>query len=153
MDTFFINFTTVHYWFHQRIFTSNTYSQQLCLSFEIKLFLLNSHNVIFSYSQALTSMSSSPQPIHDLDSVANNPEFWRQKAAIANVSGFNPLIYGNDVDSIDVATRVAMVRNFLVIHIYVCVFVFYYFSEALVVLRNCLFTCLSVSMALLDTRV
>lgn len=27
-------------------------------------------------------------------------------------SGFNPFIYGNDVDSVDVATRVAMVRFF-----------------------------------------
>merc|ERR1719334_2363588 len=27
-------------------------------------------------------------------------------------TGFNPLIYGNDVDSVDVATRVAMVRFF-----------------------------------------
>lgn len=28
-----------------------------------------------------------------------------------SVSSFNPLIYGNDVDSVDVATRVAMVNN------------------------------------------
>lgn len=28
-------------------------------------------------------------------------------------SGFNPLIYGNDVDSVDVATRVAMVILFI----------------------------------------
>lgn len=28
-----------------------------------------------------------------------------------SVCGFNPFIYGNDVDSVDVATRVAMVRE------------------------------------------
>ena len=27
-----------------------------------------------------------------------------------SICGFNPFIYGNDVDSVDVATRVAMVR-------------------------------------------
>ena len=30
----------------------------------------------------------------------------------AAATGFNPFIYGNDVDSVDVATRVAMVSAF-----------------------------------------
>jgi hypothetical protein len=32
------------------------------------------------------------------------------QSAGAAATGFNPFIYGNDVDSVDVATRVAMVR-------------------------------------------
>ena len=33
----------------------------------------------------------------------------RPQLAGAAATGFNPFIYGNDVDSVDVATRVAMV--------------------------------------------
>ncbi|XP_061705886.1 MAP kinase-activating death domain protein isoform X1 [Cydia pomonella] len=35
-----------------------------------------------------------------------------QRGSLASSQPFNPLIYGNDVDSVDVATRVAMVRFF-----------------------------------------
>ncbi|XP_021954472.1 MAP kinase-activating death domain protein isoform X3 [Folsomia candida] len=36
----------------------------------------------------------------------------QQQPRPSNASTFNPLIYGNDVDSVDVATRIAMVRFF-----------------------------------------
>ncbi|KAI8480483.1 hypothetical protein Bbelb_417680 [Branchiostoma belcheri] len=54
--------------------------------------------------QALSSMSMAPQPILNLDKV--------QEESLAVPMGFNPLIYGNDVDSVDIATRVAMVKFF-----------------------------------------
>ena len=60
-------------------------------------------------------MSVSPQPIKNLDQVmAQNPELIEQqrKDSSSFDQGFNPLIYGNDVDSVDIATRVAMVRFF-----------------------------------------
>ncbi|KAH3890096.1 hypothetical protein DPMN_014167 [Dreissena polymorpha] len=60
--------------------------------------------------QALTSMSMTPQPIKNLDALAQNPDIWTRRESFSNNTGFNPLIYGNDVDSVDVATRVAMVR-------------------------------------------
>ncbi|XP_074660769.1 MAP kinase-activating death domain protein-like [Tubulanus polymorphus] len=63
--------------------------------------------------QALASMSMSPQPIKNLDAVAHNPDTWKRRDSFSSATtGFNPLIYGNDVDSVDVATRVAMVRFF-----------------------------------------
>ncbi|XP_060556935.1 MAP kinase-activating death domain protein-like isoform X3 [Ruditapes philippinarum] len=62
--------------------------------------------------QALTSMSMTPQPIKNLDALAQNPEMWKRRESFSSMTGFNPLIYGNDVDSVDVATRVAMVRFF-----------------------------------------
>ena len=66
--------------------------------------------------QALASMSMSPQPIKNLDTIAQNPaDQWQRpppEPSNAN-NGFNPLIYGNDVDSVDIATRVAMVMRLL----------------------------------------
>ncbi|PVD33451.1 hypothetical protein C0Q70_04707 [Pomacea canaliculata] len=62
--------------------------------------------------QALASMSMTPQPIKNLDAIAQNPEMWQRRESFSSQTGFNPLIYGNDVDSVDVATRVAMVRFF-----------------------------------------
>ena len=55
-------------------------------------------------------MSMTPQPIKDLETLAQNPEMWQRRDSFSSTTGFNPLIYGNDVDSVDVATRVAMVR-------------------------------------------
>ncbi|KAG8190369.1 hypothetical protein JTE90_022014 [Oedothorax gibbosus] len=65
--------------------------------------------------QALASMSMSPQPIKNLDRI--QPGVADRLAAQEPpppplTTGFNPLIYGNDVDSVDVATRIAMVRFF-----------------------------------------
>ncbi|KAK3590549.1 hypothetical protein CHS0354_023617 [Potamilus streckersoni] len=62
--------------------------------------------------QALASMSMTPQPIKNLDVLAQNPDIWKRRESFSLQTGFNPLIYGNDVDSVDVATRVAMVRFF-----------------------------------------
>ena len=55
-------------------------------------------------------MSVSPQPIKDIDELKTSIEFFSDHIeASSSNNGFNPLIYGNDVDSVDVATRVAMV--------------------------------------------
>ena len=56
-------------------------------------------------------MSMTPQPIKNLDALAQNPELWHRRDSGGAQTGFNPLIYGNDVDSVDVATRVAMVSK------------------------------------------
>jgi hypothetical protein len=64
-------------------------------------------------NQALASLSSSPQPVKNFE------VFFNQQSSSAYMSSkdqqmdaisksFNPLIYGNDVDSVDVATRIAM---------------------------------------------
>ena len=63
-------------------------------------------------------MSSSPQPVKNFEVFFN-----QQSTALQNVQSnkehldiisksFNPLIYGNDVDSVDVATRITMVQFF-----------------------------------------
>ncbi|XP_057637995.1 MAP kinase-activating death domain protein isoform X12 [Chionomys nivalis] len=68
--------------------------------------------------QALASMSLGTQPILNLEKFHEGQE---SPLLLGRPSGdlqatpsteFNPLIYGNDVDSVDVATRVAMVRFF-----------------------------------------
>lgn len=56
-------------------------------------------------------MSMTPQPIKNLDTFASNPETLHRHQNLVATTGFNPLIYGNDVDSVDVATRVAMVGH------------------------------------------
>ncbi|XP_077084902.1 MAP kinase-activating death domain protein isoform X19 [Siphateles boraxobius] len=66
--------------------------------------------------QALASMSLNTQPILNLEKFQDGQESsllppGRDKASPSSTE-FNPLIYGNDVDSVDVATRVAMVRFF-----------------------------------------
>jgi hypothetical protein len=40
------------------------------------------------------------------------PPMQHLQSTGAAATGFNPFIYGNDVDSVDVATRVAMVSAF-----------------------------------------
>lgn len=64
-------------------------------------------------------MSMTPQPIKNLESLTENPELnpelWKRRESFSSATGFNPLIYGNDVDSVDVATRVAMVSFFLLL--------------------------------------
>ncbi|KAG1661537.1 MAP kinase-activating death domain protein [Nymphon striatum] len=66
--------------------------------------------------QALASMCMSPQPIKNLDKIHPDSVIPMMMAAQDPTpplnTGFNPFIYGNDVDSVDVATRVAMVRFF-----------------------------------------
>ncbi|KAM7405788.1 hypothetical protein PAMP_000215 [Pampus punctatissimus] len=61
-------------------------------------------------------MSLNTQPILNLEKFQEGQEMpllppGRDKASPSSTE-FNPLIYGNDVDSVDVATRVAMVRFF-----------------------------------------
>ena len=77
----------------------------------------------------------SPQPITNLETVAPHQESWQRRDSFSSATtGFNPLIYGNDVDSVDVATRVAMVTVFVyVVVMHVC-------------LSVCLFVCLLVRM-------
>ncbi len=63
--------------------------------------------------KALTSLSFSPQPVKNLEQF-----FTQQSNALKNKEqvkdlmsqSFSPLIYGNDVDSVDVATRITMVQ-------------------------------------------
>ncbi|XP_077142887.1 MAP kinase-activating death domain protein isoform X8 [Ranitomeya variabilis] len=66
--------------------------------------------------QALASMSLNTQPILNLDRFHESSEASMLRphsdAQGTPSTEFNPLIYGNDVDSVDVATRVAMVRFF-----------------------------------------
>ncbi|XP_071414643.1 MAP kinase-activating death domain protein isoform X20 [Pithys albifrons albifrons] len=68
--------------------------------------------------QALASMSLNTQPILNLEKFHEGQEVPLLLGRPQNDSQstpsteFNPLIYGNDVDSVDVATRVAMVRFF-----------------------------------------
>jgi hypothetical protein len=56
-------------------------------------------------------MSTDTEPIQNFDTILND------KAYVLNSTGlqskpYNPFIYGNDIDSVDIATRVAMVRFF-----------------------------------------
>ncbi|KAF4787999.1 MAP kinase-activating death domain protein [Turdus rufiventris] len=68
--------------------------------------------------QALASMSLNTQPILNLEKFHDGQEvpllLGRPQNDLQSTPSteFNPLIYGNDVDSVDVATRVAMVRFF-----------------------------------------
>ncbi|XP_062052170.1 MAP kinase-activating death domain protein isoform X21 [Lepus europaeus] len=68
--------------------------------------------------QALASMSLNTQPILNLEKFHEGQEIPLLLGKPSNdlqstpSTEFNPLIYGNDVDSVDVATRVAMVRFF-----------------------------------------
>ncbi|KAJ8281000.1 hypothetical protein GJAV_G00062130 [Gymnothorax javanicus] len=65
--------------------------------------------------QALASMSLNTQPILNLEKFQEGQEIpllTNRDNASTPSTEFNPLIYGNDVDSVDVATRVAMVRFF-----------------------------------------
>ncbi|XP_039213532.1 MAP kinase-activating death domain protein isoform X8 [Crotalus tigris] len=68
--------------------------------------------------KALASMSLNTQPILNLEKFHESQEIPVLLGRPQNdpqstpSTEFNPLIYGNDVDSVDVATRVAMVRFF-----------------------------------------
>ncbi|XP_040351161.1 MAP kinase-activating death domain protein isoform X33 [Herpailurus yagouaroundi] len=68
--------------------------------------------------KALASMSLNTQPILNLEKFHEGQEIPLLLGRPSNdlqstpSTEFNPLIYGNDVDSVDVATRVAMVRFF-----------------------------------------
>ncbi|XP_053922572.1 MAP kinase-activating death domain protein isoform X13 [Cuculus canorus] len=69
-------------------------------------------------NKALASMSLNTQPILNLEKFHEGQDvpllLGRPQNDLQSTPSteFNPLIYGNDVDSVDVATRVAMVRFF-----------------------------------------
>ncbi|XP_056317690.1 MAP kinase-activating death domain protein isoform X18 [Danio aesculapii] len=82
----------------------------------VRLTLITQKQIFASDSKALASMSLNTQPILNLEKFQDGQELsllppGRDKASPSSTE-FNPLIYGNDVDSVDVATRVAMVRFF-----------------------------------------
>uniref|UniRef100_A0A452UEZ6 MAP kinase-activating death domain protein n=1 Tax=Ursus maritimus TaxID=29073 RepID=A0A452UEZ6_URSMA len=76
------------------------------------------HRGFLDVPQALASMSLNTQPILNLEKFHEGQEIPLLLGRPSNdlqstpSTEFNPLIYGNDVDSVDVATRVAMVRFF-----------------------------------------
>ncbi|XP_031600313.1 MAP kinase-activating death domain protein isoform X1 [Oreochromis aureus] len=82
----------------------------------VRLTVITQKQIFSSENKALTSMSLNTQPILNLEKFQEGQEMpllppGRDKASPSSTE-FNPLIYGNDVDSVDVATRVAMVRFF-----------------------------------------
>ncbi|XP_077084915.1 MAP kinase-activating death domain protein isoform X31 [Siphateles boraxobius] len=82
----------------------------------VRLTVITQKQIFASDSKALASMSLNTQPILNLEKFQDGQESsllppGRDKASPSSTE-FNPLIYGNDVDSVDVATRVAMVRFF-----------------------------------------
>ncbi|XP_028812028.1 MAP kinase-activating death domain protein isoform X10 [Denticeps clupeoides] len=82
----------------------------------VRLTVITQKQIFASDSKALASMSLNTQPILNLEKFQEGQELpllppGRDKASPSSTE-FNPLIYGNDVDSVDVATRVAMVRFF-----------------------------------------
>ncbi|XP_016309862.1 MAP kinase-activating death domain protein-like isoform X16 [Sinocyclocheilus anshuiensis] len=82
----------------------------------VRLTVITQKQIFASDSKALASMSLNTQPILNLEKFQDGQELSllppvRDKASPSSTE-FNPLIYGNDVDSVDVATRVAMVRFF-----------------------------------------
>ncbi|XP_052457747.1 MAP kinase-activating death domain protein isoform X22 [Carassius gibelio] len=82
----------------------------------VRLTVITQKQIFASDSKALASMSLNTQPILNLEKFQDGQEMsllppGRDKASPSSTE-FNPLIYGNDVDSVDVATRVAMVRFF-----------------------------------------
>ena len=70
------------------------------------------YNVLsYHLKQALGSVSNDAEPIPSPDTILNAKSPINGPKALPSTA-FNPFICGNDVDSIDVATRVAMVRFF-----------------------------------------
>ena len=60
----------------------------------------------------MTSLSSSPQPVKSFEGFFNqqtNAQSNKEHLELISKT-FSPLIYGNDVDSVDVATRITMVQ-------------------------------------------
>lgn len=60
-------------------------------------------------------MSIDPEPIQSFDALLNDKSYLMtvNHPAPLPSTAYNPFIYGNDVDSVDIATRVAMVRFFM----------------------------------------
>ncbi|XP_058237810.1 MAP kinase-activating death domain protein isoform X33 [Hemibagrus wyckioides] len=82
----------------------------------VRLTVITQKQIFASDTKALASMSLNTQPILNLEKFQEGQDLTllppgRDKSSPSSTE-FNPLIYGNDVDSVDVATRVAMVRFF-----------------------------------------
>lgn len=56
-------------------------------------------------------MSVDAEPIPNFDTVINDKTLLTNPKTLPSTT-YNPFIFGNDVDSVDVATRVAMIRFF-----------------------------------------
>ncbi|XP_026563851.1 MAP kinase-activating death domain protein isoform X6 [Pseudonaja textilis] len=84
----------------------------------ISMSAITQQQLLTPEKKALASMSLNTQPILNLEKFHESQEIplllGRQQNDLQSTPSteFNPLIYGNDVDSVDVATRVAMVRFF-----------------------------------------
>ncbi|XP_058858816.1 MAP kinase-activating death domain protein-like isoform X20 [Acipenser ruthenus] len=84
----------------------------------VSMTALMQRQLFASENKALASMSLNTQPILNLEKFHEGQDLplltarARDDGASTPSNDFNPLIYGNDVDSVDVATRVAMVRFF-----------------------------------------
>uniref|UniRef100_A0A8C9RBI8 MAP kinase-activating death domain protein n=1 Tax=Scleropages formosus TaxID=113540 RepID=A0A8C9RBI8_SCLFO len=81
----------------------------------VRLTAITQRLIFASDNKALASMSLNTQPILNLEKFHESQEIpllASRDSACTPSTEFNPLIYGNDVDSVDVATRVAMVRFF-----------------------------------------
>uniref|UniRef100_UPI00398F69D4 MAP kinase-activating death domain protein n=1 Tax=Pristiophorus japonicus TaxID=55135 RepID=UPI00398F69D4 len=89
--------------------------EQSCL---VSLSVIMQQDLVTAEKQALASMSLNTQPILNLEKFNEAQELPllggrpREEQTSTPSTEFNPLIYGNDVDSVDIATRVAMVRFF-----------------------------------------
>ncbi|CAF3593459.1 unnamed protein product [Rotaria socialis] len=74
------------------------------------------YNILSNHlKQALSSMSIDPEPIQSFDAMLNDKSYLLSvnNSNPLPSTAYNPFIYGNDVDSVDIATRVAMVRFFM----------------------------------------
>ncbi|XP_025024551.1 MAP kinase-activating death domain protein isoform X17 [Python bivittatus] len=84
----------------------------------ISMTAITQQQLLTPEKKALASMSLNTQPILNLEKFHESQEIplllGRPQNDLQSTPSteFNPLIYGNDVDSVDVATRVAMVRFF-----------------------------------------
>ena len=73
------------------------------------------YNILSNHlKQALGSMSIDPEPIQSFDAMLNDKSYIMStnNSTSLPTTSYNPFIYGNDIDSVDIATRVAMVRFF-----------------------------------------
>ncbi|XP_029438631.1 MAP kinase-activating death domain protein isoform X5 [Rhinatrema bivittatum] len=84
----------------------------------VSMTAITQQHLLTSDNKALASMSLNTQPILNLEKFSEGQEIPlltgrpQHDPQSTPSTEFNPLIYGNDVDSVDVATRVAMVRFF-----------------------------------------
>ncbi|CAM4856304.1 unnamed protein product [Rotaria socialis] len=73
---------------------------------EFEYYILSNH-----LKQALGSMSVDREPIQNFDTISNDKFDTTDSKPLSSIAT-DPFVYGTDVDSVDIATRVAMVRFF-----------------------------------------